>query len=81
MKVLKDLDQNYLQELDDQPWNSCEILQGFRSEFWWPILVSNNSDDYQILQQLNDHMILIKNSRDFDQNSRVLKKTKRRGTE
>ena len=35
------------------PQNSCEIFQGFRSEFWW-------SDDYEILQELDDHGILTK---------------------
>ena len=53
------------------PRNSHEILQGFLSEFWWPALVSNNSDDYQILQELDDHRILMKFSRAFDQNSYV----------
>ena len=49
--------------------NSYEILQGFRAEFWLPALVSNNSDDYRILQKLDDLRILIKLSLDFDQNS------------
>ena len=40
--------------------NFYEILQGFWSEFWWPALVSNNSDDYWILQELDDHGILVK---------------------
>ena len=48
------------------PRNSYEILQEFWSEFWWQALVSNNSDDYQILQEIDDHGILMK---DFDPNS------------
>ena len=39
------------------------------SEFWYPVLESNNSDQYQILQELGDHGILVKFQRDFDQNS------------
>ncbi len=49
--------------------NSYEILQGFRAEFWWPALVSNNSNDYQIHQKVDDLRIFIKFSLDFDQNS------------
>jgi hypothetical protein len=33
-----------LQELDDHG-----NLQGFWSEFWWPVLLSNNLEDYDIL--------------------------------
>ena len=40
--------------------NSYEILQGFWSEFWWPSIVSNNSDDYEILKELDDYKILDK---------------------
>ena len=32
------------------PQNSHEILQGFRSEFWLSAIISNNSDDYEILK-------------------------------
>ena len=39
------------------------------SEFWYPVLESNNSDQYQILQKLGDHGILVKFQRNFDQNS------------
>ena len=52
-----------------QPWNSYQILQGFQSEFWWLALVSNNSDDYWILQGLDDHGFLVKFFKDFNQNS------------
>ena len=38
------------------------------SEFWYPVLESNNSDQYQILQELGDHGIFVKFQRDFDQN-------------
>jgi hypothetical protein len=77
-------DYRILQKLDDhgifvkffqdlirilQVWDYHGILQKFWSEFWWPSLVSNNSDDYQILQELDDHRIIMKLSRDFDQNS------------
>ena len=37
------------------------------SEFWWTGLVSKNADDYQILQDLDDHSILLKFFKDFDQ--------------
>ena len=47
------------------PRNSYEILQRFLSEFWWSAIVSINSDDYEILQELDDHRILP----GFDQNS------------
>ena len=50
------------------PQIRCEILQGFWSEFWWPAIVSNNSDDYEILQELDDHGILVKFFQDFNQN-------------
>ena len=49
-----DFDHNSCQELD----NHGIILQGFLSEFWLPALVSNNSDDYRILQELGDREIL-----------------------
>ena len=42
------------------PRNSYEILQGFWSEFWLSAIVSNNSDDYEILQELDDNRILAK---------------------
>ena len=42
------------------PRNSYEILQGFWSEFWLSAIVSNNSDDYEILQELDDHGIFVK---------------------
>ena len=42
------------------PRNSYEILQGFWSEFWLSAIVSNNSDDYEILQELDDNRILVK---------------------
>ena len=58
MKFYMDFDQNSLQKFR-WPRNSYEILQGFLSEFWWPALVSNKSDDYQILQELDDHGILM----------------------
>ena len=51
------------------PRNSYEILQEFRSKFWWQALVSNNSNDYQILQEIDDHGILMKFQDNFDQNS------------
>ena len=41
------------------PRNSYEILQGW-SEFWLSAVVSNNSDDYEILQELDDNRILVK---------------------
>ena len=50
------------------PQNSYEILEGFWSEFWLLAIVSNNSDDYEILQELDDHGILVKFFQDFDQN-------------
>jgi hypothetical protein len=50
------------------PRNSYEILQGFWSEFWWPAIVSYNSDDYEILQELDDRGILVKFFQDFNQN-------------
>ena len=37
------------------------------SEFCYQVLESNNSDQYQILQELGDHGILVKFQRDFDQ--------------
>ena len=37
-------------------------------EFWWTGLVSKNSDDYQIVHDLDDHRILLKFFKDFDQN-------------
>ena len=48
-------------------------LDGYRFliEFWLLVLVSNNSDDYRILQELDDHRIHMKFSRAFDQNSYV----------
>ena len=51
--------------------DSDEIIKGFLSEFWLLTLVSNNSDDYEILQELYmyDHGILEKFQSDFDQNS------------
>ena len=42
------------------PRNCYEILQGFWSEFWLSAIVSNNSDDYEILQELDDNRILAK---------------------
>ena len=42
------------------PHNSYEILQGFWSQFWRPALLSNNSDDYKSLQELDDQGILVK---------------------
>ena len=42
------------------PRNCYEILQGFWSEFWLSAIVSNNSDDYEILQELDDNRILVK---------------------
>ena len=45
-------------------WNFFEIL-GFWSEFWLLATVSNNPDDYEILQKLDDHG----NLPGFDQNS------------
>ena len=33
-----------------------------------PTLISNHSDDYGILQELDDHSILTLDSKDFDQN-------------
>ena len=52
-----------------RPWNSYEILQGLGSESWKLVLESNNSDDYHILRELDDHGILVKFQRNFDQNS------------
>ena len=62
------------------PRNCFGILQGFRSEFWWPVLLSNNLDDHRILvklvldlirilQELDDHGNNITIFNDFDQNS------------
>ena len=42
------------------PRNCYRILQGFWLQFWWPALLSDNSDDYRILQELDDHWILAK---------------------
>ena len=42
------------------PQNSCEILEGFWSEFWRPVLLPNISDDYSVLQELNDSGSLVK---------------------
>ena len=36
-----------------------EFFQGFCSEFWLSAIVSN-SDDYEILQELDDHRIVVK---------------------
>ena len=65
MKFSRDFDQNS----GIWPQNSYEIHQNFLSEFWWPALLSNNSDDYQILQKLDDRGIFVKFFKDFDQNS------------
>ena len=46
-----------------------EILQVLGSESWKLVLESNNSDDYHILRELDDHGILVKFQRNFDQNS------------
>jgi hypothetical protein len=59
MKFLKGFWSEFLSRIR-WPQNSCEIFQGFRSEFWWPAFVYNNSDDYEILQELDDHRILTK---------------------
>ena len=40
--------------------NSCGILQGIWSEFHIPALLSNNSYDYWVLQELDDHEIFVK---------------------
>ena len=66
-EILQELDDNRIlakffwdlirifEEIDDHgilmKWNSYEILQGFWSEFWLSAIVSNNSDDYEILQE------------------------------
>ena len=42
------------------PQNSCEIPKRFWLQFWWPALLSDFSDDYQILQELDDHWIVAK---------------------
>ena len=52
MKLVKLFLSEFLSRIR-QPQNSCEIFQGFRSEFWWP-------DDYEILQELDDQGILTK---------------------
>ena len=75
-EILQELDDNRIlakffwdlirifEEIDDHgilmKWNSYEILQGFWSEFWLSAIVSNNSDDYEILQELDDNRILAK---------------------
>ena len=41
------------------PQNYCENFHLFRSEFFEPALLSNNSDDIRILQELYDHRILV----------------------
>ena len=62
------------------PRNCFGILHGFRSEFWWPVLLSNNLDDHRIivklvldfiriLQELDDHGNNMTIFNDFDQNS------------
>ena len=39
----------FFKSFDQNSWrNYYEILQGFGAEFWWPALVSNNSNDYRI---------------------------------
>ena len=80
MKFLKGFWSEFLSRIR-WPQNSCEIFQGFRSEFWWPAFVSNSSDDYEVLQELDDHGILVKFFQDFNQNyfqelndHRILKK-------
>ena len=44
------------------PQNSFETLQEFWSEFWWPALVSNHSNDFWVLGRIrwtqNSHKIL-----------------------
>ena len=52
-----------LQEIDDP--NQCENFHIFRSE----LLLSNNSDDIRILQELYDQGIIVKIFIYFDQNS------------
>ena len=67
-EILQELDDNRIlakffwdlirifEEIDDHgilmKWNSYEILQGFWSEFWLSAIVSNNSDDYEILSRI-----------------------------
>ena len=41
------------------PQNYCENFHLFRSEFFEPALLSKNSDDIRILQELYDHRILV----------------------
>ena len=46
MEFFKNFDQNTGGETSvANTSDDFEILQEFRSEFWWPVLVSNNSDD------------------------------------
>ena len=66
-EILPGFDQN--SSRNRWPRNSHEILQGFLSEFWWPTLESNNSDDYRILQVLDDHRIFVYSFIYFDLNS------------
>jgi hypothetical protein len=54
------------------PQNSYEILEGFWSEFWLLAIVSNNSDDYEILQELDDHGILVKFFQDLRNSCEIL---------
>ena len=46
-------------------FKNYDILQGFRSEFWLPALVSNNSDDNEIFQELDDYRIIMKFSKNL----------------
>ena len=45
--------------------NSFETLQEFRSEFWGLVLVSNHSNDFWVLEELDDHRILVKFFKDL----------------
>ena len=89
VKFQRNFDQNSFQGLNDYgilqgfwsllfsrirwPQNSFEILQGFRSEFWWPQKFQRDFDQNSF-QDLNDHGILqgiqmaTEFFKDFDQN-------------
>ena len=50
----------FIFKMTTKSWYSCEILQGFQSEFCRTALVSSNSDDYWILQKSKDYQVLVK---------------------
>ena len=47
--------------------NSYEILERFWAEFWLSPIVSNNLDDFEILQESDGLGIFVKKIQDFGQ--------------